>query len=402
MTDHPTHAPALSIFQREYGKAPTHASYAPGRVNIIGEHTDYNEGFVLPGAIRFGTSVVIGPRKDNSVRICSTNYPNEVEAFELNHISANQSAKLWANYIKGVLLTLIQDGHSLSGMNIGICGDIPQGAGLSSSASLEVATALAVSELHQLDLSPVQLARVGQMAENHFVGCNCGIMDQLAAACGEENAVLMLDCRTLTFTQAFVPDTLDLVIINPLVERKLVGSEYNVRRTSCEEAAKILGVRALRDVSMALLDERRNALDDVTYRRARHIITENLRVHQMRDALLQADEVKIGQLLRASHASMQHDFEITTKELDFVADTVNELCQGRGGARMTGGGFGGCALALIPKTRSKTVLDELEVRYQEAFGFSPIFYRSKLSAGAHSVAATKPIDTHKRSMKESA
>lgn len=391
---HITAISALEAFRFQYKLEPSHAAYAPGRVNIIGEHTDYNDGFVLPAAIKFGTSVAIGARRDTKCFVYSTNYPGEVDEFDLNNITINRRERAWTNYIRGVINTLIQEGHALKGMNIAVSGDIPQGAGLSSSASLEVATAFAINDLHKLDLDRVKMAQVGQFAENHFVGCNCGIMDQLASACGKKQSALFIDCRSLEHLPIYIPDSLELIIIDPSVPRSLVGSEYNTRRESCEEAAQILGVKALRDACMALLESKKNVMSDTTYRRARHIIQENNRVVAIRQAMQRSDEAEIHKLMVESHKSMQHDFEITTKELDFVADTINALCDGLGGARMTGGGFGGCAIALLPRARSKLILDEFNLRYDQAFDATPTYYRSEFSSGAHAVAIKKQINNN--------
>lgn len=375
---------AQSAFKKLFLSDASHAFTAPGRVNIIGEHTDYNDGFVLPCAITFNTVIACRLNGTNNIRMVAADFDNQMDEFAISH-PVPHSKYHWANYLRGVVSEFLADGHRLMGMDLVIAGDIPKGTGLSSSASLEVCFSYALNELFALGLSRKQLAKLSQRAENHFVGCHCGIMDQLISACGEENSALLIDCRDLSTKAVQIPNGLDLVIINPNVERNLVGSEYNVRRESCEIAARTLGVNALRDADLALLEAHKETLDETHYRRARHIITENTRVKELIDAFNQHNLQAVHDTLAASHASMKDDFEITTPELDFVADTLNTWLSNAGGARMTGGGFGGCAIALIPKEQTAEICPRLITLYRETYGKPMDIYVADICDGAHTL-----------------
>lgn len=373
---------AIRYFTAQFGAAPHYQCVAPGRVNIIGEHTDYNDGFVLPCAIEFHTVLTASYRGDNLVHVVAGDYHNEADIFEVNG-AIGKSTLHWADYVRGVVDVLRRDGKVIGGVNLFIAGNIPQGAGLSSSASLQVALAHCFNEMFNLDIAMKDIARIAQRAENEFVGCHCGIMDQLISACGQHDSAVMIDCRTLELSTAQIPSGLELVIINPNIERKLATSEYNVRRRSCEEAASILGVKALRDADEHMLGRYQGQMDEECFRRARHVVTENQRVHDMVTAFQANDLARIHQLMVASHKSMRYDFEITTPHLDFIADTVNELVMGEGGARMTGGGFGGCAVALLPRHLVDTVIDQTTSRYRDVWNKLINFYQCQIVDGAH-------------------
>lgn len=375
---------AKSTFKKIFLSDASHTFTAPGRVNIIGEHTDYNDGFVLPCAIRFNTVIACRPNGTNKIRMVAADFDNQMDEFVISH-PVPHSEYHWANYLRGVVSEFLADGHRLMGMDLVVAGDIPKGTGLSSSASLEVCFSYALNELFALGLSRKELAKLSQRAENHFVGCHCGIMDQLISACGEKNSALLIDCRDFSTKAVQIPKSLDLVIINPNVERNLVGSEYNVRRASCEIAARTMGVDALRDADLALLEAHKDTLDDTHYRRARHIITENARVKELIDAFNKHDLQAVHDTLAASHASMKDDFEITTPELDFVADTLNTWLSNAGGARMTGGGFGGCAIALIPKEQTAELCPRLITQYRETYGKPMDIYVAEICDGARTL-----------------
>ncbi len=328
-------------FEAKFGYAPTGVWSAPGRVNIIGEHTDYNEGFVLPIAINRSTYAAIAIREDRVARVGST-FTDEVVELPINHLD---QAKGWSAYPLGVAHVL----GSAKGFDLFIDSDVPVGAGLSSSAAIECAVALGLDELLGLGNDRRALARAGQRAENEVVGAPTGIMDQSASLLGKVDHAVFLDCQSLAVENVelgFAATGLELVIIDTRVAHRLNDGGYATRRAACETAAKAFGVPSLRHLSLAALENRHHLVDDVTYRRARHIVTENDRVQAFVDALKQADFARCGQLMVESHLSMRDDFEISVDELDTAVEV--SMRHGAVGARMTGGGFGGAAIALCP------------------------------------------------------
>lgn len=365
--------------------APTHIIQAPGRVNLIGEHTDYNDGFVLPCAINYQTVVAAAKRNDNIVRVISVDYGNAMDEFDLTQEISFQEDKMWANYIRGVVKCLLGRGFEFSGADISVSGNVPQGAGLSSSAALEVVIGQTFKELYNLDISQAEIALNGQQAENEFVGCNCGIMDQMISAEGREHHAMLLDCRSLETTAVSMPKDMAVIIINSNKKRGLVDSEYNTRRLQCEEAARIFGVSALRDVTIELFNSKVNELDEVIAKRARHVITENDRTEEAAKALQNHDMKQMGELMSESHASMRDDFEITVKEVDVLVDMVKEVLGEHGGVRMTGGGFGGCIVALAPPRFVDKIKIVVEERYEANTGLKASFYVCQAKNGAGSI-----------------
>jgi galactokinase len=333
-------------FQQVLGYEASDVIQAPGRVNLIGEHTDYNDGFVLPCAINYQTVVAASKRDDQRVRVVSVDYGNDVDEFDLTQDITFQPDRMWANYIRGVVKCLLARGYQFRGADICVSGNVPQGAGLSSSAALEVVIGQTFKTLFNLDISQAEIALNGQQAENEFVGCNCGIMDQMISAQGRKNHAMLLDCRSLETQAVSMPEDMAVVIINSNKKRGLVDSEYNTRRQQCEQAARVFGVKALRDVTIEQFEQRVDELDDVVAKRARHVITENDRTVEAANALRANDMKRMGQLMAESHASMRDDFEITVKEVDALVDIVKQVIGEQGGVRMTGGGFGGCIVAL--------------------------------------------------------
>ncbi|MDC9614954.1 galactokinase [Xenorhabdus khoisanae] len=362
--------------------SPTHFFQAPGRVNLIGEHTDYNEGFVLPCTINFQTIVAAAKRKDSRIRVIAVDYHNERDEFDLSQPILFQQEKRWANYIRGVVKYLMERGYLFNGMDIAVSGDIPQGAGLSSSASLEVVIGQTIKSLYQLDITSKEIALNGQQAENQFVGCNSGIMDQLISACGEENHALLIDCRTLETQAVRMPDNMVVMIIHSNKQRGLVDSEYNTRRQQCEKAARLLGVKALRDISLGDFNTRQARLDALLIKRARHVITENARTEAAADALRAGDLFRLGQLMAESHISMRDDFEITVSEIDMLVEIVKNAISDRGGIRMTGGGFGGCVVALIAPDLVESVKKAIEQQYEAKTGLKATIYICQAVKGA--------------------
>ncbi|HGF7528300.1 TPA: galactokinase [Vibrio cholerae] len=371
-----------TAFEEVLGYKASHLIQAPGRVNLIGEHTDYNDGFVLPCAINYQTVVAASPRSDSKVKVVAVDYGNAVDEFDLTQPIEFIENKMWANYIRGVVKYLMERGYSFSGADIAVSGNVPQGAGLSSSAALEVVIGQTFKELYSLPISQAEIALNGQQAENQFVGCNCGIMDQLISAEGQANSALLIDCRSLETKAVSMPEEMSVVIINSNKQRGLVDSEYNTRRQQCEEAAKIFGVKALRDVSIEMFNDKIEQLDPVVAKRARHVITENERTLQAADALSAGDLKRMGELMEQSHASMRDDFEITVKEIDALVDIVKDVIGEQGGVRMTGGGFGGCIVALVPPSLVDDIEKAVEERYPQQSGLTATFYVCQAKAGA--------------------
>ena len=376
--------PAVTAsFRNAFGVEPTCIVQAPGRVNLIGEHTDYNDGFVLPCAIDFHTLIAARSRDDLTVRVVASDYGDALDEFRLDAPITPRPDALWANYVRGVVKMLLERGEPLRGVDLAISGNVPQGAGLSSSASLEVATGQIFKSIQGLtELSATDLALIGQRAENQFVGVNCGIMDQLISARGEAGHALLIDCRTLDARPVPMPRGLAVMIVHSRVKRGLVESEYNTRRAQCEAAARHYGVKALRDVDLAALQRGASGLDGVTLRRARHVVTENQRTLDAADALAAGDLERLGALMAESHASMRDDFEITVPAIDQLVAIAQQAIGAAGGARMTGGGFGGCIVAVLPETMVATARAAIEANYRAPSGEAATIYVCRASAGA--------------------
>ncbi|MEZ8698539.1 galactokinase [Vibrio lentus] len=369
-------------FEQVLGYRATHIVQAPGRVNLIGEHTDYNDGFVLPCAINYQTVVATAKRDDNIVRVVSVDYDNAVDEFDITQEITFQQDKMWANYIRGVVKCLMGRGFEFKGADISVTGNVPQGAGLSSSAALEVVIGQTFKVLYNLEISQAEVALNGQQAENEFVGCNCGIMDQMISAEGRANHAMLLDCRSLETQAVSMPEDMAVVIINSNKKRGLVDSEYNTRREQCEEAARIFGVPALRDVTIEQFNAKVSELDEMVAKRARHVITENDRTVEAAQALRTHDMKRMGELMAESHASMRDDFEITVKEVDTLVDMVKDVIGDQGGVRMTGGGFGGCIVALVPPALVDEIKTTVEEKYQAATGLKESIYVCQAKDGA--------------------
>lgn len=349
-------------FIQLYGEGEVVISSAPGRVNIIGDHTDYNEGFVLPAAINFNTRVLARKRNDNYINVVALDINNEQVSFELTNIESGEDGT-WSNYVKGTLLVLKSAGFQFDGADLLISGDIPQGAGLSSSAAFEIAILKSFCELYKLDLTGIQAAQLGQKAENEFVGCQCGIMDQLISALGQERHAMLLDCRDLSYKYANIPENLAIMIIDSKVKRQLVDSEYNIRREQCEKVAKHFSKPSLREVSLQELEQNRSLLDDVLFRRAKHVITENQRTLAAYDALNDENLALMSKLMMQSHLSLKNDFEVSTSEIDKLVEIVATELGEKVGVRMTGGGFGGCVVAVLPKERAEVLAKKVLDKY---------------------------------------
>ncbi|EAR09475.1 galactokinase [Reinekea blandensis] len=376
-------AQVISGFKEAFGYEPASTYHAPGRVNLIGEHTDYNDGFVLPAAINFGTVVAASPRSDNTVRICALNFHQEVVEFSLQDRLEKSTTSTWANYVRAVADTLLKANFTLQGVDICVIGDVPYGAGLSSSAALEIVLIRMFADLNQLSISSVEAAQYGQRAENDFIGAQTGIMDQLISAQGQDNHALLIDCRSLTSQAVPMDADFRIVIFNSNVQRGLVDSEYNTRRRQCQLASDLLKVPALRDASLDDLERARPSMDSVIYRRARHIISENARTLDAATALRDRDWQTMGRLMHASHESMKDDFEITVPAIDGLVDIIRDALTGKpGGVRMTGGGFGGCVVSLVHRDQVDAVIARVADQYEKRFGIKESVYICRAVNGA--------------------
>ncbi len=375
-----------------YGSGEVRLFFAPGRVNLIGEHTDYNGGHVFPCALSYGTYAAVRLREDRTVRLASLNVANgKVTETSLDDLTYKREAD-WTNYPKGVFWAFEDDGSKIpSGMDLLYYGDIPAGAGLSSSASLEVLTGLVLKTLFGFDeIDMVKLALLGQKAENSFVGMNCGIMDQFASAMGKEGHAIFLDTNTLTYEYApMALKDAHIVITNSNVKHTLASSAYNTRREESEEALRRLqevkDIRSLGDLTNEAFAEIHSVIgDDVILRRARHAVSENIRTIEADVALKTGDIVRFGRLMNDSHISMRDDYEISCEEIDFLVDKAWEL-DGVIGSRMTGGGFGGCTVSIVREEAIPLFEQELSAAYKQRFGKSAEYYVIDPGAGAHEI-----------------
>ena len=363
---------------------------APGRVNLIGEHTDYNDGFAMPAAIEFYCWVAVGAREDHLLSIYSEEFS---AAAEMDLAStAISPTKSWSDYPIGVALELQKAGFRVRGANVFIESEVPMGAGLSSSAAIEVATALALAENSGAVPDRLQLARLCRKAENEFVGARVGIMDQFVSLHGQKDHALLLDCRELTFKSLAIPESVKLVISNTMVKHELASSEYNRRRADCEEAVRRLatvipGIRALRDINLEQLERHRGLLTEVIYKRALHIVTENARVLDSAEALGAGDIERFGKRMAESHRSLRDDYEVSCRELDLMVDLAYQQ-KGVFGARMTGGGFGGATINLVAARHAGEFKEKLGKAYQHETGLVPQIYICKPAEGAGPVATS--------------
>jgi len=369
---------AVEQFRRRFGDEPVWVVRAPGRVNLIGEHTDYNDGFVLPLAIDRAIWIALRPREDRRVYVYSADFDQQAD-FSLDEL-VNQRAG-WIEYIKGTAWSLRVAGHTLRGWEGVLLGDVPQGAGLSSSAALEIAAARAFTAASNLPWHPRAMAVLAQRAENFWVGVRCGIMDQLASAHGIAGHALLIDCRAREIYPAPFPAGCAVVILDTATRRGLVDSQYNQRRRQCENTAKLLGVQALRDVSLEQLDQAADRLDDSTFRRARHVITENNRTLRAAEAMKQNDLRELGRLMDESHASLRDDFEVSSDALNTMVRCARQhpACYG---ARMTGAGFGGCAVAVVDVRAAEDFSVATAAAYKAETGLEPAVYVCQASEGA--------------------
>lgn len=373
-------AALTALFGATFGGLPELIARAPGRVNLIGEHTDYNDGFVLPCAISRQTLVAARRRDDRQVRAVAGDLGGVETSFALDTPIRPDAAAPWSNYLRGMADGLLAVGLDLPGADLAILGDMPRGAGLSSSAALENAAGLALAALAgQADFDRTRLALIGQRAEHLFAGCQCGIMDQLVSARAVAGAALLIDCRSLECTPVPLPADVAVMIVHSGIARGLVDGEYNLRRQQCEAAARHFGVAALRDLAELPPP---GGLDPVAYARARHVVGENARTLAAADALRAGDLAQLGQLMAASHAAMRDDFAITLPAIDRLVELLQQAIGSHGGARMTGGGFGGAVVAVLPQGRVEAVRAAVLGHYHTPDGQAPLIMIERAAAGA--------------------
>ena len=375
-------------FRAKFGSTPR-LYRAPGRVNLIGEHTDYNDGFVMPAAIGFYCWAAIAPRNDRQLHVFSREFREDVE-IDLSS-GAVRPSHTWSDYPAGVAVQLQKAGFPLIAANVLIHGEVPLGAGLSSSASIEAATAMALAETSRCAIDRGELARICQRAETDFVGMKCGIMDQFISLCGRKGHALMLDCRSLQFELISIPDSAKLVICNTGVKHKHAGGEYNRRREECEAAVSALkqalpSIHALRDVRKEDLDRHRTLLTEVALKRARHVVSENARVLDAAAALRAGDLLKVGAAMNESHKSLRDDYEVSCAELDLMVDLAHQQ-QGVYGARMTGGGFGGSTVNLVDARHADAFAKNIGKAYQAETNLAAPIYVCDPVDGAGSFQA---------------
>jgi len=371
----------LFEFKKLYSQQPR-IFKAPGRVNLIGEHTDYNEGFVFPMAIDRYTYVAISKRDDRTLNIFSDSYKENITI----NLEGAKPIKHWSDYVVGVASVFMEMGYQVSGADIFIYSDVPLGAGLSSSAAIEVSTAYALMKTNGLEIDTLNLAKICQKAENDFVGMKCGIMDQFVSIHGKENCALFLDCRSLNYEPVTLDSTkADIIVCNTMVKHELGSTEYNKRRNECEFGVKVIKekfseVNSLRDANMAYLNAVKNSIDNVIYKRCKHVITENERTMLSVSALKNKDYRLFGELLKGSHYSLKDDYEVSCTELDEMV-RIAESMDFVYGSRLTGGGFGGCTVNLIQHGKQDEFSEIIKREYHNLTGIYPDVYYFKPSGG---------------------
>jgi galactokinase len=376
-------------YQELYDTAPEFVVRAPGRVNLIGEHTDYNDGFVFPAAINYDITMAGAARNDRQVRLYSLTF-KQATTFSLDQIDHSKDAK-WSNYVRSVAFILQNEGHPLTGVNLVISGTVPISSGLSSSAAMEVASCLAFETAGSFNIDPVKRALIGQRAEREFVGVQVGIMDQFISANGKADHALFLDTRSLGFEAVPLPASgVSIVVGDTNKRRGLVDSEYNTRRSECELAVEILkrflpDIKALRDVSVEEFRKYEHELPEVVSKRARHVVTEDERVLQSIKALKAGDITEFGRLMNASHDSLRDDYQVSCKELDVMVEAARKV-PGVFGARMTGAGFGGCTVSLVKDTEVEAFKQQVGPQYKSATGLEATIYVCRASDGASRIA----------------
>ncbi len=376
-----------AAFRRHFDGEPRFFR-APGRVNLIGEHTDYNDGFVMPAAIEYEARTAAAARSDNRIRFFAFDLDESAE-FDLD--APTPARHHWSDYAFGTALTLKQAGHAITGADIVMSSSVPFGSGLSSSAAFEVSVGYTLLALSGIEIDTVELAKLCQRAENDYVGMRCGIMDQFISANGTRDHALMIDCRSLETRAVPIDSRARIVVANSMVHHTHAGGEYNKRRASCEEGVAELApaiggtITALRDITPEMLKAHRHLLSEETWRRCRHVIAENARVLDAAVALEKGDLEACGALMNASHVSMRDDYEISCKEIDILVD-IAQAQPGVYGSRMTGGGFGGCTVSLVAADKVDAFIATVAAEYEAATGLKPAIFSCSPMAGVSPLA----------------
>ncbi len=371
---------ATAVFREHFEHDPAVLAIAPGRVNLIGEHTDYNDGFVFPMAIERQAVLVASVNNSGRCRLVAADLDNEMASFTIEGIAPSKGH--WSTYIKGVVAQFLDNGHPVPGFDAVLTSNVPLGGGLSSSAAIEVCTATMIEQFLGIQIDPKRKALWCQKAEHDYAGVPCGIMDQFISALGEKDHALLIDCRSQDTEQFPLDDpNIEVLITNSNFKHSLDGGEYAERRSQCEAAAKVLGVKFLRDATMDQLVAARDQMDDVTFRRARHVISENDRTQRAADALRRANYAEFGRLMVESHHSLRDDFEVSVPEIDTLVELACEV-DGVYGSRITGGGFGGCTVTLVKTEAAQTVIDHVMAGYRDKHGVEATCFTTHAGPGA--------------------
>lgn len=376
---------ANKLFVQTFGTNADDLYRAPGRVNLIGEHTDYNDGFVLPAAINFHTIIAVKKREDDRFRAVSDAYPGKINSWHFGQEGKMDPEDGWINYLKGFTAAMAASGLPAKGMDIAVVGNVPLGAGLSSSAALEIAFGTAVNDCSQLRLSPLAVAQMAQRGENQYVGYACGIMDQIISAMGQQDHALLIDCEDLDSEPVPIPESLSLIIVNSNLPRGEVEAQEAIRRQQCQQVADHFAIDSLRHLDLTTLEAARTQLPELIYRRARHVLSENRRTQNAAHALQDGNIGRLSELMAQSHASMRDDFEISLPEIDTLVEIIAQVVGQQGGVRMTGKGFGGCVVALVDHELTDAVVAAIEAQYQMKTGIEPTVYLCSASGGASRV-----------------
>lgn len=372
------------VFEQAFGQVPATVAYAPGRVNLIGEHTDYNGGFVFPMAINCGTTVAVSPNHSNKLQVFAEQFAKDTKVLSMNHLPGKPKHNTdWLDYVIGTCQLLAEHMQKpLVGCHVAMWGNVPVGAGLSSSASLVMALLRALCELNRWPWDAVEMALLAQKIENDWVDVQCGIMDQLICGVGTDGHAMLMDCDRMTYEAVPMPEDVQVIVMDTATRHGLVDSLYNERRLSCQSAADLLGVKFLAEVSPQDLESAKVKLKGKVYQRAYHVVKEHARTVQAKNALINQDYQRLGQLLTESGVSLAKDFEVTNSALDKIVELALEH-QACLGARMTGAGFGGCALALVRSKDQADFVNEVQAAYDQAMNLSSKFYCVRACRGAH-------------------
>ena len=369
---------ATKLFVQTFGTKPNDLYQAPGRVNIMGEHTDYNEGLVLPAAINFHTVIAVKHRDDNLFRAVTTAFPGQIKQWQFGEEGSVTASNDWSHYLKGVTAAMHQSGLQAKGLDLAIVGDVPLGAGLSSSAALEIAFGTAISYASQLHLSPLAIAQLAQRGESLFMRLNCGMMDQMISAMAEPDHALLIDCLELETELVLIPEELSLIVIDLKNDRQAFMQQFEQRKQQCNQITKLLGLDSLRDLSLNELSMHKDRLSDEQFRRTRHILSENQRTSNAARALQQNNIERFSQLMTQSQTSMRDDFEIITPEVDTLVSMIADLIGNQGGVRMSDG----CVLAVVNHDLTDSVINIVENQYFEKTGIEATIHLCSASGGA--------------------